>query len=262
MMHNLLERFNGPFFLRMLCAIFFLGKAWENIFWNANLVFQGIGLYFLALAIFIIFPIRANRRFIIGLLLFASTLLGSVSLFKVAIHQITVLQFFEDAIKILTPIILLQVVVKPSFSKEFKQIIKFSISLTFGAHGLYALGVFLPVPDNFIEMTVSILGVTSKTAYNFLFVVGILDLAIGIIVFIPKYAKYALGYAAFWGICTALARPLSQVGNQEVVYILHRWLFETIVRLPNAGIPLLILISEQKYKARKLKNKIEELKVV
>ena len=79
------------------------------------------------------------------------------------------------------------------------------IGITFLSHGLYAFG-FYPVPGNFIDMTISIFGISETEARTFLWIAGIIDVLILPLLFVNKMLKIVVIYSVFWGFLTALAR--------------------------------------------------------
>lgn len=119
---------------------------------------------------------------------------------------------------------------------------KLAICLTFIAHGLLALGI-LETPASFYGMVTNILGLNMQDAQLFLMLAGIGDI-IACIVLITgrnKFQQYALLYCFCWGLLTALARTMN-VFHADTVTLLLNGLAETLVRVPNALIPLLYLL--------------------
>jgi len=88
-------------------------------------------------------------------------------------------------------------------------------------------------------MTLNILPVSQNIAEQFLFIEGLMDFLIAIIIFIPKTAKSALIYAAIWGFLTALARIVSGLHYDISIAIVMQYLHKTIFRLPHGLIPLI-----------------------
>lgn len=116
---------------------------------------------------------------------------------------------------------------------------------TFLGHGLYALGYY-PVPANFIDMTITILGVSERTARQLLFAAGVLDLLVCVLIFVPRLRGHALLYAAGWGLVTALARPLAYVDLNFLGASLNQTLPEFLYRLPHAFVPLAVYLAMEK----------------
>ncbi len=129
------------------------------------------------------------------------------------------------------------------FTQPFIFLGKIAVALTFLGHGLYALGVF-PVPGNFVYMTIVSLGVSNEMASNILFIAGVLDMLVVILLFVPKMDKAALIYAALWGLLTSIARPRTMILLGNLFWLtLHQSFFEFVVRIPHFMLPLLILLA-------------------
>lgn len=146
-------------------------------------------------------------------------------------------QFFEYSIQFGSPFLFLQFL-RTSDLKALVLRLKILIALTFTAHGLYALGYY-PVPGHFVDMTISCLGVDEDTARYVLYGAGAMDLLLSILLFLPKTSRYALIYAACWGLLTALARVFAHT-EMEVAPLFHQYLYQVVYRLPHAGIPLVV----------------------
>jgi hypothetical protein len=119
--------------------------------------------------------------------------------------------------------------------------LKAMVALTFLGHGLYAFGYY-PVPGHFVDMVISILGVTDTQALALLKLAGILDFVVCLAIFLPRAAIPALAYAAFWGLATALARPLSAFSDGSEAEGLIYGLAEALCRLPHALVPIAALL--------------------
>ena len=172
--------------------------------------------------------------------------LGSVSLVLLAL-MITkekfyhLVMFFEHTIQFGVPIALIYFL-KHKNIPQLLFYLKVFIALTFTCHGMYAIGVFYPLPGNFVTMTLNILPISENLAKNLLFTAGILDFIIAIAIFIPKISKAALLYAAFWGLITAFARIASGLHYDISFSIVHQYLYLVIYRLPHGIIPLLVYL--------------------
>lgn len=217
-------------FFSKLCGFLFLVGAITALFWekiNAirlkkTIIYIGIGiLFFLALCI------AKDKNY-------------------------DVLQIFELFIQISIPIALLIVKkVEDVNIIKIKNILKLALSVTFIAHGLFALGIIY-YPANFVDMTIGILGVTESQAKVFLTVAGLLDVIIAVLIYFPKTTKIALYYALIWGLLTALARVIFGFNKTFMLDSIHDSLYGTLFRLPHglvAGIILLII----------LKNSLEKI---
>ncbi|MFD2561452.1 hypothetical protein [Aquimarina rubra] len=162
-------------------------------------------------------------------------------------------QFFEHSIQFGLPLVLLY-----SYSKRLKierliLILKILIAFTFFSHGLYAFG-FYPVPGKFVDMTIHIFGFSESNAIAFLYVAGILDFILAILIFIPKVQIYALWYAVIWGLLTALARIVANFYWEFPLQSIHQNLYEVLYRLPHGLTPLLVILSIKKQSGPKIKK--------
>ncbi|MBP2832982.1 hypothetical protein J8281_12365 [Aquimarina sp. U1-2] len=175
-----------------------------------------------------------------------SLLLLSVLLTKEKFYHSA--QFFEHSIQFGLPFVLL-LYHKNYNEKRFILILKVLIAITFFSHGLYAFG-FYPVPGKFVDMVIQIFGCTEATAKLFLYIAGILDFIIAVLIFIPRVSTYALWYAVVWGTLTALARVIANFYIDFPLHSIHQNLHQTIYRIPHGTVPLLVLI---------LKGKLEYL---
>ena len=150
-------------------------------------------------------------------------------------------QWLEYSAQIITPLILWAVLVNVN-KNSLLTAICFGTAFTFLGHGLYALGYY-PVPGNFMEMTITSLGLTNQSALPFLFGAGILDMIVVIGVFIPGVRKWVLGYAVLWGFLTAFARLTSNVYFNHLFWLtVHQSLYEFLVRVPHFMVPLMGLV--------------------
>ena len=152
-------------------------------------------------------------------------------------------QFFEHSLQFGVPFVFTLLQIKPIQSDKIILCLKILTALTFASHGLYALG-FYPVPGHFIDMLINILGLSEETSITVLYVAGVLDLIIAVLLFIPKISIYAAGYAFVWGLLTALARVVANYSIDFPIQSLHQSLYETLYRLCHALIPLYILLAE------------------
>jgi len=151
-------------------------------------------------------------------------------------------QFFEYTLQFLTPLFLIYLSNKEKWSNSFTLIIKVAIAFTFICHGLYAVNYY-PLPGNFVEMTINILGVGEESARNFLFAAGILDFICGVLIFFPrKISLIAIAYMIFWGLGTTLARIWANFYWEFPWASLHQWWFESLYRIPHFLIPLFLFI--------------------
>ena len=156
--------------------------------------------------------------------------------------------FFELFIQFAAPLILfLNLKLELIESNKVINGLKIAIACTFIAHGLFAMGLIY-LPGYFVDMTIQILGVNEPQATRFLFVVGLLDIVMSILIFIPKISKYALVYMMIWGFATAFARFAAGFNQNFLSMSFHNNTFLVIYRLSHGLLPLLVLIIEEKLK--------------
>lgn len=178
------------------------------------------------------------KRLLLGLGIFILLLMGVC---MVKDKNFDILQLFELSLQIAAPIAIF--CLKSSRDLvQFKWIsyFKIAIALTFTSHGLFALGLIY-VPGHFIDMTISILGVTESTARTLLLLIGILDILASILLFLPKVYRFALWYTIIWGLLSAFARTLSGLNLELSSDWFHHYLYLTLYRLPHGILPLITL---------------------
>lgn len=151
-------------------------------------------------------------------------------------------QMIEHAIMIFLPLLFFVTLITNRISDKQVFILKLLTALTFLGHGLFAIG-FHYVPEGFISMTGEILQFNHYDSLIFLKLVGILDLLVAVLIFLPKqYASSALLYMAFWGLITALARivygGIVATNFQETLY----YIASTMYRLPHGLVPIILLL--------------------
>ncbi|UII32647.1 hypothetical protein LVD17_02210 [Fulvivirga ulvae] len=150
-------------------------------------------------------------------------------------------QFFEYSIQFSTPILLFVLVFREVRLAHFITATKVIVALTFICHGLYAIGYY-PRPGSFVDMTINTLYVSEAVAHSLLFIAGLLDFIVAVLIFIPLCARPALYYMVVWGFLTATARLTANVYADFFWSSLHQWWFEFTVRLPHAMLPLAAII--------------------
>lgn len=146
----------------------------------------------------------------------------------------------EHALRVAAPWFLVVAVLK-GFTIPLIRAMLIAIGLTFSSHGLYAMGLGVPVPGHFIDMVMESLGVSQDTAKTMLLIAGILDqvMVAGLIFLATR--KVSLLYGVFWGLATALARITSYV-RFDVLFgmSLMTYFPEFLVRAPHFVIPLVV----------------------
>ncbi|MEM1136160.1 MAG: hypothetical protein AAGI07_09995 [Bacteroidota bacterium] len=241
--------------LKFAFACLLVGRIWQHFFWTTpygvflpflesetlKLVNYAFGsLLLLTLTIIPYYNPFKKWQFILLLLAVLVLLLEAIAYWVTKSFRIV--QLFEYSIQVSLPYFLHMLLRKDIDTKKILYAMRISIALTFTAHGLYALSFPYSTPANFIEMTQNILKVTPQQAILFLFVAGLLDLLLSIGLFFQKTAKASLVYAVIWGSLTALARTVAYFDFLSPFTSLHRWMYETIHRVPHAALPLVLLI--------------------
>ncbi|GAA4274877.1 DoxX-like family protein [Aquimarina gracilis] len=268
--------------LKISVFLIFIGRAWQHLFWDAPYrsffwdeallkpLIEGFftiswteyvtsnqtdsfiqnsiranGILYVIASICSLSLTKNNKRwtripiFLGGIsLLILTTLLTKEKFYHVA-------QFFEHSIQFGLPFVLLYQH-KDFDEKKHILILKILIAVTFFSHGLYAFG-FYPVPGKFVDMVIQIFGFSEPTAITFLYIAGILDFVLAVLIFIPKTAIYALWYAIFWGLLTALARIVSNFHLEFPLNSIHQNLHETLYRIPHGLTPLIVLLLIKKH---------------
>ena len=135
------------------------------------------------------------------------------------------------------------------------------VSFTFIGHGQYAIGLGVPHDNEYVNMTIRLLRVDEGGARMFLMIVGWIDVILPILFLIPHTRLPALGYAAFWGLVTALSRIPAHFTKAEDFYGLHPWTAESIVRLTHGLAPLvmLLVILQMRRKSKGIEPEIQSV---
>ena len=124
------------------------------------------------------------------------------------------------------------------WEKPAELFLMFTLSLCFIGHGVYALDL-LPLPADFVMMTMNILGVTEGSAHIILTLFGSLDLIAALLIWIPisELRRGAILYMIAWGALTAIARPLGQPSTTLLERLIV-WGPEGLWRLSHALVPM------------------------
>jgi len=277
MINKPLSAKQGVVYLRWAAFGVFLGRAWQFLIWDAPFrtlfwdeSFMGplvrlfgsdwsdylervasdqnigklivaCGLVFLVCAIAVWILPRFSKGLIpltivgVGLLLFLTFLYWKEHFFIVA-------QLMEHTLQWSAPLFLLYYLKNEKSSKTVLLLLKLAVALTFVGHGLFALGAY-PVPGHFTVMVVKILGLSQPQALQFLFWAGVLDMIIGVGVFLPfKWSKWIIAYAVFWGVATTSARIWSHFHIDHLEFVFWRWAPETLFRFPHFLMPLVLFM--------------------
>jgi hypothetical protein len=138
--------------------------------------------------------------------------------------------------------------------RRAEDLLKYTLSLTFIGHGLYAMGIY-PVPSDFSTMTMIALDLSEETALRYLFLIGVIDFIVAITLWIPTtwlpsaraqdIKHWALIYMLIWGGCTTIARLWGHWESAPMAEWLMRWSPEMLLRLPHALVPLWLIKIKQ-----------------
>lgn len=212
------------------CSLLFLFSAIISLFWD-KIGYQRL------------------KKIVIG---FALAVLLIIGICLVKDKNYEYLLFFELFIQFAAPILLLlNIRLDIIENKKIINVLKTAIACTFIAHGLFAMGLIY-LPGYFVDMTILILGVDESQATKFLYVAGVLDIVMSILIFIPKLSKYALWYMVFWGLATAFARLFAGFSSDFMGLSLHGSIYLVVYRLSHGLLPLIVLLMERKLKKEKL----------
>ncbi len=260
--------------IQLATILVFLGRAWQHWFWDAPFrallwdenwmrgileslttfswqeyitsnavddmiqrVIQGFGCIYFLLAL-VAWRIKKIGKGLGRTLWLGSFLLALLAALYCKEKFFSLGQFLEYTIQFSSPIFLYLLRFQPEKRTQLFLGLKIAIALTFTCHGLYAINYY-PRPGNFVQMTIDILGVSESIAFSFLNLAGILDFAMAILIFFPvRIAKWALLYATFWGLATAVARVWANFYWDFPMASLHQWLHEMVMRLSHGLIPL------------------------
>ncbi|TCI85301.1 hypothetical protein [Tenacibaculum sp. M341] len=273
-----MKKFN---LIRIAVFLIFIGRAWQHLFWDAPYrtffwdesllkpfienwfdmswttyatspktdsfvqgVIKGKGILYLLAAISTLLITKVNKKiFQIPIFLGGvSLIILSVLLTKEKFYHIA--QFFEHSIQFGTPFLFLYFL-KDNYNKaKALLILKVLVAITFFSHGLYAFGAY-PVPGKFVDMVIQIFGCSESFAITFLYIAGIIDFILAVVIFIPKIDKYAIIYAIIWGLLTAFARIVANFYIDFPLQSLHQNLHQVLYRLPHGLVPLFVLIKEK-----------------
>ena len=87
--------------------------------------------------------------------------------------------------------------------KKAEWLLRIGVAGEFAGHGAFAL----QGKADWIKWAQQLSGMDASTATTFIFVVGVVDVLLAILILV-KPIRPLLLWMAFWGFCTALVRPL------------------------------------------------------
>lgn len=264
------------FIVQMATVAVFLGRAWQHLFWDApyrallwdenwmkwivedifktpwgdyvynsdsgiQIFTKMIGVFYIICALAAAMIKRWSRFSIILLYIGAFSLIFLAALYAKE-RFFHAGQFFEYTLQWGSPILLVVLHRRQILTQQVVFFVKIAIALTFICHGLYAIGYY-PRPGGFLEMAMNILHITDAQAAHFLFVAGIMDFAVSILIFLPnRIAIGALAYCIIWGFFTTIARVWAHFYIEFLPNVFLQWLHESVMRFPHFLIPLAVLL--------------------
>ena len=110
-------------------------------------------------------------------------------------------------------------------NKKIEWILRIALFGEFLGHGIFAL----QLKQGFLDMIISVLGVSLASAKTILLIIGSIDILIALLALIYPF-RLMLLYAIVWGFATGLARPLA---GDPIWDFIERW--------ANLGVPLALL---------------------
>ena len=111
--------------------------------------------------------------------------------------------------------------------KTLEWVLRIALFGEFLGHGIFA---YRAVP-HFQELMAGSLGISTEAAAQILPVFGVIDFVIAVLAVVYPM-RAVLIYAAFWGLITGMARPMS---GKEIWDFVERW--------PNWGVPLALFLA-------------------
>lgn len=264
------------FILRFACVALFLGRAWQHLFigtpyrpilysqslmekfvlkvfgldwttWATSPVVEanlkrstqciGAFLALCAAAALLATPRRIWTHVCLGV---GALLLAVIAFAVYRDKMLRVVEFFELACMISAPLALMAATRRAGGYETLLRLgLPVVVAATFAGHGFYAVG-FYQLPGEWVTMVMTLLRVGEPAAVNLLFTAGVLDFLVAVGIFLPGLRIVSAIYAAGWGLLTALARSVANVGTENFHESAVFWIPETLVRLPNGLIPLVI----------------------
>ncbi|MFC7337855.1 hypothetical protein ACFQY0_11755 [Haloferula chungangensis] len=222
----------------------FLGLDWETYAANSEVVIlstqKSMGWLFISAAAVACFVSPTRNRWASGVVLGGAVFLIPYWLLAWVETDYRLPMFLEHFLQWMTPLLLVGYGRLPRML--WCGLAWLAVSCTFVGHGHYAIGLGVPVTNDYINLCIAILHCNADTAKTLLAWVGWVDLALPVLILLPWLRVPALGYMALWGVMTAIARIVGHWTPAEDYYGLHPWLAEAIVRLPHGLVPLTLLV--------------------
>jgi len=219
-----------------------LGISWDEFVGSGaddgwvQLAISRIGWLYLALTIL---PLTVGRcsYFQMCALVLGSGLLAVLSYAKYVSAQYQLPMLVEHGGQVLSPVLLVSALWLGVRHRVTMAIAMAAVITTFAGHGAYAIG-WWPTPGNYYAMILLILGLEYESATVMLRCAGVLDFAVSGLLLVPRLCRFAAGYAAVWGLATALARPVAGMSWTLNYWGADQYVHEAILRAPHFLIPL------------------------
>lgn len=260
--------------LRLLCFCVFAGRAWQHLRWDAPYrallwsetflapVFERMGwqwqywvshsdVYigkgikatgvFFAVCAVASLAVDGKHRMGRYLLPAGGFMLALLALLYWKEKFFFTGELIEYSAQVVCPFLLYALLYRHTTSEKLILAGLVAVSLTFIGHGLFAIGYY-PVPGNFQQMMVNFFGLPETVARRWLFYAGVMDMVVAAGIFVTPLRAPLLVYAACWGFVTAFARLVANYDAHIPLYWLNLWLFETLVRIPNGGLPVFLML--------------------
>ncbi|WP_149496569.1 hypothetical protein [Roseiconus lacunae] len=213
--------------------------------------------WFYALAAVLSLTARRTSYVQLAILTTSTLMLGILSYAKYVSAQYQLPMLIEHGGQVLSPLLLTTAIVKGPTHRGTIIIAMIAVVTTFAGHGSYAIG-WWPTPGNFFAMTTLTLGLEYESAKTVLRAAGVLDFAVCVLLFVPPLRQIAVGYAAVWGMLTALARPVAGMSMTLIYWGADQYIHETVLRAPHFLIPLFLVFVWRKPNFRVDRNSADQ----
>jgi hypothetical protein len=263
--------------LRIGVAMCFAGWAWQHLYWEVPYaralwdeaaftflerlgfsfdeqvgdgsgpgVLEQIGrfigwLYVLLIAAAV--TARRDRKVQLIALGLSSALLCLLAWCKYLTAQRHPAMWIEHGGQFLIPTVLILALICGVRSRATIAVAAAAFIMTFVGHGAYALAD-VP-PGHFLGMIKGVLPVSDSAAHLILRLAGAMDLVICAALLVPMWPvrRAALIYGTVWGLLTALARPVSYMSTDLILWGADQSVHEAVYRAPHVAIPLFLLLA-------------------
>lgn len=203
---------------------------------------QSLGTLFLIAALSTFF-ISSKAHYLKWPIYLGTLGLGIVCFAEFYAKNFYVGQLLEHSAQLTIPLFLISAT-KNWNRQRLLLLMKIAISITFIAHGFFAIGYY-PQPGYYIDMMIKGFGVQENLARNSLIFFGLLDFLFALAIFLPKVSKPALIYGIIWGFITALARVSTNFSFDFISNSISQYVHEFLIRVPHFILPLIILLNRR-----------------